>query len=145
MKARRAPPAEYDLLDHTADLGIRVRGRDLADLLAAAGIALADLLYDTSRVEERVAEQVEVEAVSDEELLVRFLNELIYVAEVREFAWRVVEVRVVRPGRISVVLRGERLDPRRHEVRTSLKAATYHLMEITPGPPAWEARVILDV
>ncbi len=145
MSARREPPVAYELVDHTADIGVVVTGIDLADLLAAAGVALADLITDPAQVEARNTRTISLEAPSAEELLVRWLNELIFVREVEEFLWRTVEVQVEGETRLRATLHGETYRPGKHAVRTGLKAATYHQLAITRAPGAWKARVILDV
>ena len=143
MSARREPPVAYELVDHTADIGVVVTGADLADLLAA--VALADLITDPGRVEARSTRAILLEAPSAEELLVRWLNELIFVREVEEFLWRAVEVQVEGETWLRATLHGETYRPGKHAVRTGLKAATYHQLAITRAPGAWKARVILDV
>jgi len=145
VTARREPPARYELIEHTADIGVVVTGSDLADLFAAAGAALGDLIFDPVRVEASVTRDVVLEALSAEELLVRWLNELIYLREVQGFQWRTLELRLVGETRLSATLEGECYRSRKHTIRTGLKAATYHQLQITRSPGAYRARVIFDV
>ena len=147
MKARCTAPVEYEMVDHTADLGIIVRGCNLADLFARAGAALADLQYDPSTVRETSHREVRLEEPDQEVLLVRFLNELIVLREVEDFLWRVVEVDMDEKGRLHACLTGERFDEARHSPRTGLKAATYHQLRVEPGAGGMgqAARIILDV
>ena len=144
MKARCEAPVDYELLEHTADLGIAVTGRDWADLLARSAAVLADLQYDPSLVRKRFPSIVELERAEDETLLVRWLNELIGLREAEDFLWREVEVDLSET-RVHAHLIGERFDASRHVPRSGLKAATYHQLCVEEVPEGLRAHVILDV
>jgi protein archease len=144
VKARRISPAHYRLIDHTADIGLEVTGESRADLFAVAAAALGDLIYDPLGVTESETRQVQLEAATAEELLVRWLNELLYLREAEEFLWRTVEVEIPDECRLRAVLHGEPFDPARHVPRGGLKAATYHQLRISRDGESWSARIILD-
>jgi SHS2 domain-containing protein len=133
------------MIDHTADLGVVVGGESLPDLFASAGAVLADLLYDPALVAEKELREVNLEAESSEQLLVKWLNELIYHREVGEFLWRMVEVEMEGGERLAAGLWGEVFQPERHIPRRGLKAATYHQLRISQERDAWSARIIFDV
>ena len=143
MKACCESPVEYRLLEHTADLGIEVRAADLAELFARAGAALADLLYDPAPV----AETLYREVLLDERDHVAFDGPSlrIFLREVEEFLWKRVEVEIDGAFRLRAVLLGEAFEATRHVPRTGLKAATYHMLCIEPGPQNLVARVLFDV
>jgi protein archease len=145
MKARRTPPVSYEMVDHTADLGVELSARSLSDLFAAAGAILGELMYDPDPVEETETREVALEAASPEELLVRWLNELIYLREVHDFLWKTVEVEAGEGTRLAATLRGEVFLPGKHVPRGGLKAATYHQLRISREGDTWSARIIFDV
>jgi protein archease len=145
MKARREPPARYELVDHTADIGLAVTGESADELFAEAAVALADLLFDPQEVAELEERRVELEAPSRDELLVRWLNELIYLRDADSFLWRSVEIGFDGERRLSARLRGEVFHQGKHRVRSGVKAATYHLLEVIEVQEGWSARIILDV
>lgn len=135
---------EYELLEHTADLGICVIGRDWADLLARCAAVLADLQYDPALVERELHWNLQLERVQGEAILVRWLNELIGLRETEDFLWREVEVELSET-QLRARLNGERFDSSRHVPRSGLKAATYHQLCVEEVPEGLRARVILDV
>jgi SHS2 domain-containing protein len=138
-------PVDYDLLDHTADLGIVVKAGNEAELLARAAAALADLLYEPAGVGERETRPRTLHADDPEELLVRWLNELIVLRETEDFLWRRVEVDLESDRTLRARLTGESFDAARHEVKTALKAATYHQLRVRLVGDELEARIIFDV
>ena len=133
------------MLEHTADHRIEVKGRDVAQLFARSGAALADLLYDPALVEEALRRSVRLHEKDPDVLLVRWLNELLYLREVEEFLWKRIEVEMDEEGRLEAALAGERLDPTRHSARVGLKAATYHQLRIERTPEGVSARILFDV
>ncbi len=145
MRASRTPPVDYEMVDHTADLGVILSGESLAALFAAGAAVLAELIVDPDEVAEREVREVSLEAASPEDLMVRWLNELLYLLEVEEFLWRTAEVETEDGTHLTARLRGERFSPEKHAPRGGLKAATYHQLRISREGEAWSARIIFDV
>jgi SHS2 domain-containing protein len=145
VSATRRPPVPYEMLDHTADLGVEFSGRSLSDLFAMAGAVLADVMYDPDLVAELERREVRLKAETSEQLMVRWLNELIYHREVGEFLWRTVEVETLGETGLSATLGGEPFRQGRHDPRGGVKAATYHLLRISRAGSLWEARIIFDI
>jgi SHS2 domain-containing protein len=116
----------YRLLEHTADVAIEVRGADLAELLKNLAYAMVDLMAAADAVRAREERPISLAADSDEDLLVAWANEIVYRADSEGLLLPFAEG--VRAGghRAEGLLRGERLDPARHQWRGELKAATHH-------------------
>src|SRR5438093_9278228 len=76
MKGRPRIP-DYSLVDHTADLGITLRGPDLATLFEDAALAMLDVIADLGRVEPREERRIEVTGLDREDLLVAWLGEIL--------------------------------------------------------------------
>lgn len=143
--ARRTPPMNFEFLDHTGDIGVVVSGNDSSDLFAAAGVVLAELMYEPHRVSEARTHPVALEAASMDELMVRWLNELLYLFEVKRLAWKTIEVEVAGENSLSAILHGEEYQVGKHTFKTGLKAATYHQLEIQAAPGRHRAQIIFDV
>ena len=76
------PP--FELIEHPADVGIRVYGRALAALFAHAALGLCSLITDTDTVLERETRSVEVAAPDRESLLVAWLSEVLWLIETED-------------------------------------------------------------
>ncbi len=138
----------YTFIDHTADVAADLTGRTLPDLFTAAAQALTDTLTDLNRVRPVVTQSVTAEAASVEELLVDWLNELLYRFEVQNMLFSEATVTVEdRGGRwlLSATATGEILDPARHPSRVLVKSATYHGLEVKEQNGEWRARIVLDI
>ncbi|MDH4264083.1 MAG: archease [Deltaproteobacteria bacterium] len=135
----------YETFDHTADLGIRIFGRTYEEVMTNAAYALFDLLTDLERVQETLAYAIHVEADEREELLVRWLSELLFLCASQGYLFKRFHFSHLDHRSLEAVAHGEIFRPSRHEFKTEIKAVTYHQVAIRENNGAWEARVIFDV
>lgn len=140
-----ARPAAFETFEHTADVGLVIRGQTLDELFANAADALVDIIVDPSALREDVRMTAAVSAADRPALLVAWLNELLYLLDVHRFLPRRCRVTELRETALEAELLGDTIDPERHPVRRMVKAATYHGLSLTRSNGMWEARVILDV
>lgn len=144
------PPFGFEPVDHTADIGLRAWGRTLEELFEQAGQGMISLLVDPTSVHAGDHRSVVLAAVDIEEGLIALLQEILYVYEVGRFAPAGVSVARVAPDSVTAEIRGEPFDPSRHDVRTDIKAATYHDLRIREirsagGAARYETVVIFDI
>ncbi|MEJ5365842.1 MAG: archease [Desulfosoma sp.] len=137
--------ALYEIVDHTADVGIRVQGRDLAEVFERAALAFYDLMVGLDAVEIRQSREVCVEAQALDELLVQWLSELLYLFDVQGFLGKAVQIAVNPSWRLTATVHGEPLDPDRHRVGLVYKAVTYHAASVKFTDGLWTAQVIFDI
>lgn len=146
----------WEFAEHTADVALVAYGADLPTLFASAGLGLFDLMVETGaatgepkRGREDVARRIEVAATDLPDLLVTWLNELLYLFEVEGVVFTRFQVSLDGTSRLAGMGYGEKLDPKRHAVKVGVKAATYHQVaverEARRDGPRWRAQVILDV
>jgi len=132
----------FELLEHTADIGIRATGDTLEEAFAAAAEGLASILgaWFPGEGESRV---VRVEGRDPEALLVAWLDEVLYLREAEDAVFGGFEVRSIGDELEAVV----RLAPAagREIEGQGVKAATYHRLEVRRDPGGAETVVYLDV
>jgi len=135
----------YETFDHTADIGLVIRGQTLEELFANAAWALVDLTIDPAGLEEKIRKTVTVAAADREALLVAWLNQLLYLLDTDGFLPRGVRIANLSDTALTAELTGETVDPNRHTLRRMVKAATYHGLSLSRTNGLWEARMILDL
>lgn len=143
--ARRKAP--YRIFEHAADVGAAARGRTLGRLFESATIALLDLGGGRAAIAPRRRVAVRVSGASLEDLLVRWLNEILYQQEVRGWRFQACVVTSVDRRRLEArgAALGEPFDPTRHPRLREVKAVTYHQMRIARARGLWRVRLIFDV
>src|SRR5579884_951347 len=143
------PPAHYGGTMAHAELTAEATGPTLDSCLARAGAGLFAVFAPPPSSEALVPYEIRVEASSPEELLVAWLEELLYRSEVEGVIFSTFEVEL-RPGPegTSVLvarLGGRRLRPEDEPAGPSVKAVTRHQLRLGPGGEGWLAQVVLDV
>ena len=135
--------ARFEILEHTADVGLQLEGDTLEEVFQAAGEGFATLqgAWFPGVGEER---QVEVRAVDNAGLLAAWINELLYLQEAEDAVFGGFDVKRVDDGALQAVVR---LTPRaeRELEAVGVKAATYHRLRLERGSAGWTADVYLDV
>ncbi|GGM78362.1 protein archease [Thermogymnomonas acidicola] len=122
----------YEIVDHTADVAVRVFGNTYEELLANSVYAAADLFYDTANLYPVSSTIVDVEGHSVEDVFVEALSRVIYLFETTSVLYFGCDVLYLKEGwSASLELSGSPL-PEGAEVRYALKAPTYHMIEISP-------------
>lgn len=136
----------YEYIDHTGDLGIRVRGKTLRELFTNAARAMFETVavLDTVNPVEQV--RIDVEAASVADLMVAWLDELNFKHEVDEVFFKHVEVEEISETRLSAYAYGEPADFAKHVVYTEIKSVTYHQLSLIQSDDGeWTANVIFDL
>jgi SHS2 domain-containing protein len=133
----------YELLEHTADVGVRARGATLEEVFEQATLGLAEVL-GALRPGPGEAVAVEVTAGDPGALLVDWLNEVLWLHETRGHA-AIAAVRVERAGgdRAAGSVTFSSTDPPADG--TFVKAVTYHRLRVGRDAGGWLAEVYLDV
>ncbi len=134
----------FELVDHTADIGIVAYGADLKEVFANAAYALFSLMVDLDDVSESLRREASVTADNREDLLVEWLNELIYIFDVDNVLLKRFEITWLTDTGLRANCFGEKIDPQRHRIKMGVKAATYHMLQVEEGD-GWRAQVLLDI
>lgn len=135
--------ARFEVLDHPADLALRIYGRDLRELFANAAYAMfcQFLPEGLQRLPVSVERQVEVQGIDDESLLVNWLNELLYLHETHGELYAQFDIESLASGRLRASVRGAPSD--RAEI--IIKAATFNELAIARTQNGLVVAVVLDV
>ena len=135
----------YEVFEHTADLGLRVRAADLEMLFVDAARGLFSVIV-ANLDEVSPVHQIEIHLSGNQHdfLLFDWLSELLYRSETEHLVLSQFDVRLP-PGELYATARGERLDPARHILAHEVKAITYHELKLEQTPSGWQAEVIVDI
>lgn len=140
----------YRFHEHTADIIIEAWAPTLEGLFEEAAKAITEVMTDPTRITPREERRIEAEGFDLENLLLRFLEEILVLHDsegliFREYKVHRVEKRGPEDYYASATARGEKYDPAKHESRTHVKAITYALMEVKQENGLWKTRFTIDI
>lgn len=134
--------AKHKIIDHEADIGLEVNGKTLEELFKNAASGLFSLLVDLKNVKPEVGKKLEI--TGNGELLINFLNELLYLWDTEGFIPKDFSLRIEN-DRLTGNVIGGLFDPHWHTIKKEIKAVTYHEFSLTREKGICKARFILDV
>ena len=135
----------YEFLPHTADIAMRVWGRDRIRLVQNAAAGMASFMASPRQVRPLEERTVFLKAATPAEGMIRLLNEMLFLFDTRMYLCRRIRILHWEGSALSVRLEGEAYDPCRHDVMAPIKAATYHGLEVRETPEGLEATIVFDV
>lgn len=145
MAGGALPVTGHRLLEHTADIGIEAWGASRAELFVAAARGLLEVLWGPRPPAAEHWSAVQVEGGDREELLVNWLQELLFRLEVERFLATDFVIGRISDTGLSGRLGGVTLVPGRHRLAREVKAVTWHRLEVAGAPGAWRACLYLDL
>ena len=131
--------------DHTADVGLAATADTLGELLEALAMGVVEVVCDPRQVRPVRKRPVAVQAEDVEALAVDFLSAVLWAVQTDRFLVASVDVTAVSDNAVEAELSGEQYDPARHELKTEVKAVTYHQLQVARAAEGWTGRVILDL
>jgi len=135
----------FEIIDHTADIGIVAYGTDIKQVFANAALGLFSLMADPDDFSEGIKRDLELSAEDVEVLLVEWLNELIYIFDVEHIFFKRFEIDKLTSNQIRARCFGEKIKPGQHKLKREVKAATYHMLQINKEDGGYKVQVIFDI
>jgi SHS2 domain-containing protein len=119
---------KYKLLEHTADAMVKVYGETLGERYANAAYAMFDQITDVTKIEPLGELRIVLKAGNREQLLVDFLQELLFVHDTEDLVFGEFEVKTDGKA-LEALVKGEKFDEKKHPKRSVVKGITYHRLE----------------
>lgn len=135
---------KFEIIDHTADVGITATGDTLEELFENAALGMFHVIGGVDGVKPAGTREVRLAADDVESLLAAFLAELLYMLDAEHFVTHHADVRHISDREVRADVHGEPLSPR-HRLDTEIKAVTHHDLEVRKGRDGWHATVLFDV
>jgi SHS2 domain-containing protein len=138
----------YELIEHTADIGIRLKAKDLKELFKNTALAMFEIMAEkkspVTRHQSPVKRiMIKQKAQDLEELFVNWLNELLSLSSTKELIFSDFKINKLDKNNLEAEALGE--DIKNYKVNMEIKAATYHALKIEDKGDFWQAEVIFDV
>lgn len=132
----------------TADAAFRATGKTPEELFVSAAQALEEFQVRTENLELRTEKNIKLESKSLDGLLFDFLNELIFLKDAESLVFADYTLMIKEHAdkyTLEGTIKGEKIDPKRHELRVDVKAVTKHRFEVKEIEEGYEATVVVDI
>lgn len=134
---------DFEIWEHTADVGIRLARRSRPQLFCDAGLAMFRLMIPEGDFTAASKEFLRIKGDDDEQLMVNWLSALNYLFQTRQFVPVVIKVKMTE-RLLTAELLGDTFDPQRHQATTEIKAVTYHMLQVQ-RQKGWSAQILFDI
>ncbi len=135
----------YELLDHTADIGIIAFGKSLPEAFGNAAYAMFDILTNAEEIREDQSFDIQVSANDIGDLLVTWLDELLFRYETERIILKRFEISELTEKSLKATVFGEKVDLKRHVIKVEIKNITYHQLKVEKTSKGWRLQVIFDL
>jgi SHS2 domain-containing protein len=110
-----------------------------------AAEALFNVIVSLETIESKEERSLELTASTLDSLLVCWLNELLYLFDTERLLLGKFKIEKLSGCLLQARVRGAFMDASRHEIKTGIKAVTYHRLYVKQRNGLWECQVILDL
>ena len=136
---------QFEILDHTADICIRAFGKSVKELFENAASGMFNILADLEGITTSTEMDIEVKALDTEELLVEWLDELLYNFYTKHIIFSEFNIIELTGKELRAKIKGRFIGENRNRLKSEIKAATRHNLKILNKDGNYEVQIVFDV
>jgi SHS2 domain-containing protein len=134
---------QYELIEHTADVGVKAYGKTVDEAFVHAAVAMFDIITDKSKIQPVGQYDIELDAPDREQLLVDWLSKLLFLNGANNLVFGKFEVHLDK-NHLTAHVYGEEYSREKHKMGVEIKAVTYHMLEVHETAPIF-VQVLFDI
>lgn len=140
----------YRFLDHTADVSVEIRGKNLEEAFEQTAYSLMETITPSLKlISPEIERIIIIEAEDKEALLFDFLTEFLYLFDVDELVFNNIAIQPIRKEQekyyLKAIVKGEKFDIHKHESGSEVKAITYSFMKIEEKKNRVKINIVFDI
>lgn len=138
---------KFEYFDVTADIGFKAYGNTLNEAFENAGLAIFNIISDTSNIDSKISRSFEITSTDGVALLYDYLEELLFYHEVDFMLFSEFSVDISKSDgeyNLKALIKGESIDWDKHERKSEIKAITFHMMDVKKTEH-FELQAIVDL
>jgi SHS2 domain-containing protein len=134
---------KFEILEHKADLKIRVFGKTKEELFENAMVGMFEAAGYQKNLKSQISKvKVKLKSIDLPSLLVDFLSEILYLVETKKLVFEKIEFKKITENEIEAILIGKPLK----RMGVHIKGVTYHDLEIHQrNDKTWEVVILFDI
>jgi SHS2 domain-containing protein len=133
----------YELVEHTADVGVKAYGKTVAEAFEHAAEGMFDIITDESTIDSIGEYDIQLESPDLEQLLVDWLSKLLFLNDAENLVFGKFQV-TIDANRLSARVFGEKYNKKKHKMGVEIKAVTYHMLQVHETGPIF-VQVLFDI
>ncbi len=140
----------YELLEHTADIGVRAFGHDAKEVFVNAAQGMFSIIAQRKRGQKSGSGRfrifkISLSAQNQEELLISWLSELLSLSYIHKMIFTDFQVQTLTDTTIRANAAGEKISKNNFQLMREIKAVTYHQVKIEKLPNFLRGEVFFDI
>ena len=134
---------KFEILEHKADLKIRVFGKTKEELFQNALFGMTESMKpEIKKPEEKTKRRIKIKSLDLPSLLVDFLSEILYLTQVNKEIYREIKFKKFT----DTELQGEVIGQKVERFGQDIKAVTYYDLNVyQKKDKTWEATILFDI
>lgn len=142
---------KYQFLEDIAiaDIAFEAYGKTLKELFQNCALALTTVMVDLNDIKPSKNYKLRMKSQGIEELLFDFLSELVLLKDKDQILFSRFELKIeelkTKEYLLKANLRGEKINPQKHKLRSDVKAVTWHMFKLGKDDTGWKVQIILDI
>ena len=136
---------KYEIIDHTADIGLRAWGKDLSELFVNAAVGMFKIVADTKNAQADQTVNIKLKAPNIEELFLSWLSELLYQSNAKGIVFTEFAIETLSDKSLTAHAKAYKLSREKESLNTEIKAVTYHQLKIEKTANIYQGQVIFDI
>jgi len=134
---------KFEILEHKADLKIKVFGKTKEELFENAMVGMLKAAkYESTKQLTTKQLTIKIKSMDLPSLLVDFLSEILYLVETKKMVFEKVEFKKFTENEIEAILIGKPL----RRMGVHIKGVTYHDLDIhQEKDKTWQATILFDI
>jgi SHS2 domain-containing protein len=140
--------ANYQYLEHTADVLFEAEAPSLGELFEQCGLAVEEAQVELKGFGTDNQKKIKGKNSKLEYLLFDFLDDLLFFKDSEQMIFSKFDCKIEeKEGKfvLECVAYGEKIDPEKHEQKVDAKAITMHMFEVKKVEGGWKAKVLVDI
>ena len=139
----------FEIVDHTADVGIKAHGSILTELFENAARGMFSVITcgganpQGSQVEKDI--EINKDAGELEDMLVSWLSELLYIFNREKICFNSFKITGLNNNSLKAAATGVNIDLYQSDLYTEIKAVTFHNLKIEEDVEGFSCTIIFDV
>lgn len=134
----------HELFSHPSEQGVRGIGPTKEKAFEQAAKAMQSVMVNIENIEPKKTKHITLEEEDHEQLFLDWLTEILYLFDIEDMIFNEFKVKI-KGKKLEATLKGEKLNPKKHEIRTAIKATTYDELKLEKTKKGWIAQCIVDI